>query len=207
MKRVQHLAFGMAALLFVLTSCQQEAHRDVTPPVTENQVADISTSQVESAIAETGRASSGTCNPNAYTVILESKTAVAGGWEWIWSVQNPNPGNGNNGTVQDLSHWGMTFGACFAPSSMVSAAYSGNGSTWTSFVPSYQADPSQSCMSLPVLKFDFGTQGTAKSYYKLVVNADYATGSTSAYYKSGGNTGCCTFTFTGIACEEAEGPR
>jgi hypothetical protein len=32
----------------------------------------------------------------------------AGSWEWIWSIQNPNPGNGTNGTVQDLSHWGIT---------------------------------------------------------------------------------------------------
>jgi hypothetical protein len=62
-------------------------------------------------------------------------------------------------------------------------------------------------MTTPVLKFDFGTNGSAKSYYKLVVNMDYPAGPSPAYYKSGNNTGCCTFTFNGIGCPEGENPR
>ena len=140
------------------------------------------------------------CNSNAYIITLESKTQVNGNWEWIWSVQNSNPGNGNNGTVQDLSHWGMQFGTCVTMSSIVSAAYSADGTSWTSFTPVYQVDPSQGCMTTPVLKFDFGTTGSSKSYYKLVVNQNYEVGLTPGYYKSGKNTGCCTFDFSGISC-------
>jgi hypothetical protein len=140
------------------------------------------------------------CNPNAYVVTLESKTLVNGNWEWVWSVQNPNPGNGNNGTVQDLSHWGMQFGTCFNWGSVVGAAYSSNGHSWHDFNPSYRTDPSQDCLTSPVLKFDFGTSGGGKSYYKLILSSDYSTGQASGYYKSGGRTGCCTFSFTGIGC-------
>jgi hypothetical protein len=132
---------------------------------------------------------------------LESRTPINGGnWEWIWSVQNPNPGNGGGGTVQNLSHWGMQFGSCIVWSSVLSAAYSGDGITWTAFTPLYQVDPSQSCMTSPVLKFDFGTIGSAKSYYKLVVSQDYSVGVVPGYYKSGANTGCCVFNFNGISC-------
>jgi hypothetical protein len=115
-------------------------------------------------------------------------------------VQNSNPGNGNNGTVQNLSHWGMQFGSCFTWSSVVSAAYSADGASWTGFAPQFQADPSQACMTSSVLKFDYGTEGSAKSYYKLVVDRDYQVVGTPGYYKSGANTGCCTFTFPGMGC-------
>ncbi len=140
------------------------------------------------------------CNANAYNIALESITQINSGWEWVWSVQNPNPGNGSNGTVQNLSHWGMQFGSCFSLSSVVSAAYSGDGSNWISFTPSYSTDPSQGCLTSPVLKFDYGTTGSQRSYYKLVVNQAYVAGTSSGYFKSGNNTGCCTFSFPGIAC-------
>ncbi|MBK8953656.1 MAG: hypothetical protein IPM85_16850 [Chitinophagaceae bacterium] len=148
------------------------------------------------------------CNSGAYTVTLESRNNINGNWEWIWSVQNSNPGNGNNGTVQDLSHWGMQFGSCFNWSSVVSAAFSADGITWVLFSPVYASDPSQSCMTVPVLKFDFGTTGSAKSYYKLVVNQNFVIEQTPAYYKSGSSTGCCTFSFSGIGCSlEVDEPR
>ena len=204
MKKITLLAFAAS---FIIISCQREAHRDVIPLTSENTETVGAAPAFNLPESGKGGGAPGTCNPNAFTVLLESKSAVADGWEWTWSVQNPNPGNGNNGTAQDLSHWGMQFGSCFLTTSMVSAAYSADGVNWTSFTPAYTTDPSQGCMASPVLKFDFGTQGTAKSYYRLVVNTDYAMGSANAYYKSGGNTGCCTFSVTGIGCEEAEGPR
>ena len=114
------------------------------------------------------------CNPNAYTITLESRTLVNGNWEWIWSVQNPNPGNGNNGTAQDLSHWGMQFGSCFASGHLLLAPLiAADGINLDKFYSCLSIDPSQSCMTTPVLKFDFGTSGSAKSYYNLVVNQDY----------------------------------
>lgn len=92
----------------------------------------------------------------------------------------------------------MQLAGCVNLSTLVSAAYSSDGQNWTGFTPSYQPDPSQGCMTDPVLKFDFGTLGTAKSYYRLVVSQDYTIGDAIGYYKSGNNTGCCTFNFIGI---------
>jgi len=140
----------------------------------------------------------GTCNPNAYIITLESHTLVNGNWEWVWSVYNPNPGNGNNGTAQNLSHWGMQLASCVNYSSVTGAAYSSDGLSWTDFTPVNQTDPSQGCMTSPVIKFDFGTSGSTKSYYRLTVNQDYTEGPAIGYYKSGSRTGCCTFSFTGI---------
>src|SRR5262245_49181447 len=84
------------------------------------------TGQPSSSFGTNRIASSIACN--AYEIALESITPVGGGkYEWIWSVRNLNPGNGYNGTTQDLSNWGMTLGSCVNFSSVVSAAYSPNG--------------------------------------------------------------------------------
>lgn len=186
------------ATIICSTGCQKNS-REALEPLNAN-------SERQSAAVVTGNSLSareaGVCNSNAYIITLESKTQVNGNWEWTWSVQNSNPGTGDNGTVQDLSHWGMQFGTCVTNSSIVGAAYSANGTSWTSFTPVYQVDPSQGCMTTPVLKFDFGTTGSAKTYYKLVVNQNYEVGTTPGYYKSGKVTGCCTFNFTGIGCED-----
>ncbi len=188
-------ALGAMVSIVSLTSCERNA-ADLTNPSAANI-----------PITESGNYSKKSsnpqaCNPNAYTITLESHTQVGTAWEWVWSVQNPNPGNGNNGTVQDLSHWGMEFGACIDPANITEAAYSSNGTSWSSFTPSIHVDPSQGCMTTPVLKFDYGTSGSSKSYYKLTINADYAIGNASGYYKSGGNTGCCTFEFAGVGCDQ-----
>ncbi len=144
-----------------------------------------------------------TCNSNAYVVTLESKTLSAGNWEWVWSVRNPNPGNGTNGTSQDMSHWGMQFGSCFTWADITGAGYSIDGTNWTSFSPTYQVDPSQSCVTTPVLKYNVGTSGTAKTYYKLVISKNYTVDPNAfAYYKSGARMPCCTFTFSGVGCPE-----
>lgn len=187
MKSLSLLVTGIVTILFISTGCQKENGSNATE---------------ETAVPSVNRniQAPGTCNNNAYQITLESKIQVGSNWEWIWSVKNPNPGNGNNGTVQDLSHWGMQLGTCVNNSNIISAAYSSNGVNWTSFTPAIQVDPSQECMTSPVLKFDFGTSGGNKSYYKIVVNSNYATGSAPGYYKSGRRTGCCTFNFSGISC-------
>lgn len=139
------------------------------------------------------------CNPAAYNISLENKSFINGNWVWTWSVENPNPGNGQNGTAKDLSHWGMQFGTCVNPSSIVEAAYSGDGLNWTTFPPVVQVDPSQGCLQTPLLKFDFGTTGAAKSYYRLTVNQDYSAGFVPGYFKTGGKTGCCPVYINGIS--------
>lgn len=186
----------IAAILFLSTtiiSCKQYSQEEIT------SFQDVAISNEYENTGETSKAASpGPCNPAAYEVILESRTLIDGNWEWIWSVRNPNPGNGSNGTAKDLSHWGMRLGVCINWSSITGAAYSGDGVEWTSFIPVNQSDPSEGCLTTPALKFDFGTTGIAKSYYRLVLNEEYQTGSAFAYYKAG--QGCCIFNFTGIAC-------
>lgn len=208
MKTIRLSYLALITLLVTTASCQKDAQINAVsgnePPATPAVSATSATSGSSLSARET---SSGPCNSNAYTVLLESRTLVNGAWEWVWSVQNPNPGNGSNGTVQNLSHWGMQLGACVSWASVVGAANSADGVTWTSFTPVYQSDPSQSCMTTPTLKFDFGTSGSSKSYYKLVLNADYQVVAAPAYYKSGANTGFCTFSFAGVGCIDGDGPR
>jgi len=214
MKALKLTFLATLASIIAITGCQRDAHQDITSnqikPAINNgdNVASNNTVSGNSNSTVSGKETPVTCNPNAYIVLLESRTQVNGNWEWIWSVQNSNPGNGTNGTFQDLSHWGMQFGACFNVTSLVSAAYSANGTTWTAFTPTYQVDPSVPCLSTAVLKFDYGTIGSAKSYYKLVVSINYPTGLAPGYYKSGSGTGCCTFSFIGIGCAGDDGgPR
>jgi hypothetical protein len=138
---------------------------------------------------------------NPYVITLESKTLVNGNWEWVWSVYNPNPGNGSGGTAQNLSHWGLLLGQCVDFSDIVDGATSTDGTTWTPFTPTNEVDPSQNCVTVPVLKFNVGTTGTDKTYYKLILDANYSVDPNAAgYFKSGANTGCCTLTYTGIGC-------
>jgi hypothetical protein len=195
MKTFCLITFLTVGSLFFATSCQRNSLEGTVVKKEDKIVAIAEVGTVNAMKAS----SSGICNPNAYTITLESRTLVNGYWEWVWSVRNPNPGNGNNGTAQDLSHWGMQLGSCVSLSSVISAASSRDGSNWIGLTPAYQSDPSQGCMTSPVLKFDFGTSGTAKSYYRLVVNQDFTEGLVPGYYKSGNNTGCCTFNFTGIS--------
>lgn len=186
MKTIRLLAFAGFVVMLTIAACQREI-KNLTAPA-------VATASKPQPVA--------VCNSNAYTITLESKTLVSGNWEWVWSIFNPNPGNGTNGTSQDMSHWGMQFGQCFNWQNVVGAAYSTNGTSWTSFTPVYQVDPSQSCVTTPVLKYNVGTTGTAKTYYRLVLNANYAIGSSFGYYKSGVRMPCCTFTFNGVGCPE-----
>ncbi len=138
-------------------------------------------------------------NPLPYTVSLLSRKSIGNGqYEWIWSVTNPKPGNGKNGTVQDLSHWGITLGTCATITNVVKAEFSGDGEHWTSFTPQYKQDKSQDCHTSPLLKFDFGTSGSKTSYYRLVLNVNVPSGKVTGLFKSGTNTGCGTFEICGI---------
>lgn len=140
-----------------------------------------------------------------YKVTLLTRQSNGDGtYTWIWSVENPNPGNGKDGkTVQDLSHWAISIGNCATLADIANAATSTDGQKWTSFKPTYSIDKSQSCYQQPILKFDVGTKGTAKVYYKLVMKKNFTMEKQLALYKSGANTGCGTFQICGIgSCPE-----
>lgn len=192
MKTSKLFVYGAIASSLLIISCQKNL-KESTFPVKEEQTS-------ISARQENPTPSTSFSVP--YIVELVSHDQVGNNWEWVWSVKNSNPGNGKRGTVQDLSHWGINLGDgnCNYSSEIVGAAYSSNGTNWTTFNPTIKIDPSQSCMTSPVLKFDFGTTGSSKSFYKLIVSNENAAGNVSAYYKSGTNTGCGIFGIESIVC-------
>lgn len=185
----KNIFFWGLSIALILTACTKSM---VESTETTTKKATETTSTTTVTTESTG----------VYAVVLESKTNNGDGtYTWTWSVQNPNPGTGLNGTVQNLSHWNITLGNCATMADVVSGAYSADGISWTSFVPVLQEDKSQSCSTTPFLKFDFGTSGTAKSYYKLTITKNLETDNTvTALYKSGRNTGCGLFTFPGFGC-------
>jgi len=185
MKTIRFTLLGSIASFLILLSCQKNA-KEIAAPGTFQALPSVQHQQTNG-------------NPYAYVVTLESRTHVDGNWVWIWSVRNSNPGNGHNGTFQNLSHWGLQFDPQVDLSTIIAAGYSADGSTWTGFNPVVAIDGSQNCMIDPVLKFDFGTEGANKSYYKIVTTYDYSEGSATGFYKSGNVTGCAVFTFNGIS--------
>jgi len=148
-----------------------------------------------------------------YDISLVSKTynPTANRTTFVWKVVNPHPGNGNNGTVQDLSHWGFTINPCTNPANalhqndIVSAGTgtSSNPANHTPLNVEIHVDPSQNCTAnIPVLKFDVGTNGSTPRYYSLVLSGNWGTADLHAYYKSGVRTGCglCTIAGAGVGC-------
>ena len=129
----------------------------------------------------------------AYVVDLESVSYVFGFTIFKWSVYNPNPGNGYNGTIQDLSHFGIVLPDCVAACDVISKG-------------EYGVDRSQDCYKEPYLKFDYGTEGKDKSYYIVAVKGKYTIGKNLAVFKAGYKTGCCVKEIKGIGCKEEECP-
>src|ERR1044071_6368912 len=68
-------------------------------------------------------------NTSVYQISLLTKNTVSGNTEWTWSVTNPNPGNGNYGTLQNISHWDVVLPSQ-AEDALVSAQYSYDGINW-----------------------------------------------------------------------------
>ncbi|MFM6976966.1 MAG: hypothetical protein ACKOW2_09000 [Sphingobacteriaceae bacterium] len=185
------------ATILSFTACKKSSIEQVSPQTVVSNINSINTTSI---IPASTLPSTSTSSP--YLVTLESIVNNGDGtYTWIWSVQNPNPGNGSGGTVQDLSHWNITLGECAKMEDIVSGATSTDGSTWTSFVPLNRIDPSQDCYTDTVLKFDVGTRDTIKTFYQLTVNQNFSINdSVTAVYKSGRNTGCGTFVFSGFGC-------
>lgn len=141
-----------------------------------------------------------TANTDRYQINLMSKTTDGANETWTWSLVNPNPGNGDNETLQDVSHLSLPLTAQ-AEAALVSASYSYDGITWTSVSLSMDRDPTiKTCTSVDVLKFDVGTTGSAPLYYSVTFSDDFeASPYATCYIKTGGGrNGCNTYYFTGI---------
>ena len=191
MKKVLTQTMGMLLLSIFAVSCKRDAG---SLPNAEAQL-------------RSNRQTSN-CPEEKYRVtLLENNVPDGAHYRWTWKVENLNPGNGNNCTVQDLSNWGFKLSTCpmeagVPASEFVRAGFSSNGTSWNYFIPSFQVNPSQSCMTDPVLKFDFGTNGSNPSYFRVYLNSIRSVGSMEGYYKSGNKTGCGVFVFEGIlTCE------
>ncbi len=160
-----------------------------------------------------------------YDISLVSRSYDAGTnrTTFVWKVVNPNPGNGNNGTVQGLSHWGFIPNACTNPADALKASdivSAGSGKTsnpaeHNSKKVKIERDPSQDCTgNTPVLKFEGGggddddhgehdgDDQSDRRYYSLVLTGNWGQADLHAFYKSGSRTGCglCNIAGAGIGC-------
>lgn len=125
----------------------------------------------------------------------------------VWSVTNTNPGNGSNGTSQNLSHWDWVLPSCIDFSKVLhaysTATWSTDFANWTSFTPTNQTDPSQSCNTGSVVKFNFGTTGSNTTWYAIVLdgtNYSLANDANAAVLKAG--NACCTRNIEGVVCSQ-----
>lgn len=143
-----------------------------------------------------------TANTESYSIQMISKTADGSNNEqWTWVLTNPNPGNGDGGTLQDVSHLSIPLTAQ-AEAALVSAEYSYDGITWISSPLSVDRDPAiKLCTSVDVLKFDVGTTGSEPLYFRITFNDEFETsGWAKCYIKTGGGrNGCNWYYFTGVA--------
>jgi len=189
-------------LALFMGACKKTSHVEEVP---QNVVSTMSNSGPQTFIATNATSTSlpSVSTSSPYVVTLESINNNGDGtYTWIWSVLNPNPGNGLNGTVQDLSHWDITLGQCATMDDVVSASMSEDGINWmVNYLPAFRPDPSQNCFADSVIKFDLGTRNNIKSYYQLTVNKNFSVDTTvTGVYKSGNNTRCGTFQFSGLGC-------
>ncbi|MEY5034447.1 MAG: hypothetical protein RL447_825 [Bacteroidota bacterium] len=197
MKKGLYLFVAVSTLLLIVIGCQKSVDRNEAP----NDPFQVAVREV----IESGVTSNPACS-GPFAITLESVTAnINNTYTWTWSVMNPNPGNGLNGTVQGLSHWNIKLGACIVMDDLIGAAMSSDGTNWTAFTPTYAQDPSIlnvcNIATGPVLKFELGTNGTAKSWFKIVISKNVDVDMNGvAFFKSGNRTGCGQICFPGFGC-------
>ena len=180
----------LAATLSVLSSCDKVATEPVAS-LAMNGCTDVKKMTIDGT---------STSSTSPYSVHISDLNKVSGNYVWIWAIKNNNPGNGKDGTVQDLSHWGIDLGSCIKLGDIVEAAYSNDKINWKKFTPKFEVDKSQGCSDSKFLKFDFGTEGSKTSYYKLIITKNVTHVDRKAIYKSGKNTGCGVFETCGFGC-------
>ena len=141
-------------------------------------------------------------NVDAYSIQLVSNTAAdesRGAFEWTWALTNPNPGSGEEGTLQDVSHFSIALNAA-AEAALVSAEYSFDGITWISVPITVDRDPAiRQCTTNDVLKFDAGTVGGEPTYYRATFDQEFSTNPyVTSWIKTSARTGCNLAFFTGV---------
>ena len=140
-------------------------------------------------------------NVDAYSIQLISTTSdeSRGAFEWTWVLTNPNPGNGEDGTLQNVSHFDIALNAG-AEAALVSAEYSFDGITWISVPIELERDPAiRACTSTDVLKFNAGTVGDQPTYYRASFSEEFSANPYStSWIKGGTRYGCNMFFFTGV---------
>jgi hypothetical protein len=133
-----------------------------------------------------------TTSVDAYSIQLVSNVSddSRGTFEWTWALSNPNPGNGNNGTLQNVSHFDIALNAQ-AEAALVSAEYSFDGITWISVPIEVERDPAiRQCTTTDVLKFNAGTVGSEPTYYRATFSEEFNTNPYStSWINSGSRTG------------------
>jgi len=143
-----------------------------------------------------------TTNVDAYSIQLMPTTESsrgAGTYEWTWVLTNPNPGNGENGTLQNVSHFDIALNAA-AEAALISAEYSYDGITWISVSIEMERDPAiRQCTSTDVLKFDAGTVGDQPTYYRATFDQEFSSNPyATSWIKAGTRQGCNLAFFTGV---------
>ena len=142
-----------------------------------------------------------TTNSDAYSIQLLSTASEEsrGTFEWTWVLTNPNPGDGQDGTLQDVSHFSIALNAA-AEAALVSAEYSFDGITWISVPIELERDPSiRECTKTDVLKFDAGTVGGEPTYYRASFSEEFSANPyATSWIKTGVRTGCNMYFFTGV---------
>ncbi len=139
-------------------------------------------------------------NVDSYLINLESRNSVGANFEWTWKLTNPNPGNGNNGTLQNVSHWSVPL-SLQAEAALVSAQYSYDGVNWNNVSTEVERDPSiRLCTTVDVLKFNIGTSSTAPTFYRATFSQDFVINpyATSWIKTGGGLQGCNMYYFAGM---------
>jgi hypothetical protein len=199
MKLLKLPLLGLSALLFF--GCQKATLQDSTA------------SNLLKAEPLTISAETSSCL--GYNVKLDvDQTSKPGYTIFLWTVTNPNPGNGKNGTIQNLSHWDFVPGSCLVDNlaDVTEASYLDSKNGWTTILPlTIGQDPAMSnggfnCPTGDVIKFPYGTSGSAPSQYKIVLKGNWGIGNMFTYFKSGATTGCCSgdLANVGIGCKVEE---
>lgn len=131
---------------------------------------------------------------NNYSVTLENYTLSGQTTTFIWKIYNDQPQ-----TLSDLKEWKLAFSDAAANS--IVAAYYGSSSKNLQLIsplPGFSVDPGDKCYNGPVFTFKYGTSGDVPTYYAVVFNGYFGTGSTRAFLTSKGKPDCCEKYIEGV---------
>jgi len=199
MKRVFVIAAAAVMGTFAFVGCQKDVQSSSLNASAKN--------------AKPAPVNPGSCTGYQVSLAID-KLSEPGKTIFTWTIINPKPGNGANGTLQNLSHWDFVPSTCLDNNwqDLLSASVN-TGSGWMQILPTpmIQPDPSMNnggnaCYANDVFKFNFGTNGSTPTQYRIVMLGSWNTSDLTVYYKSGATTGCCTTVLPGkgIGCREDE---